>query len=66
MFLVPVGTPLKLLATPPESGAAAAQSGGSYVRVLRGPYTGYAGWIFKAAFERTGPDEGEFPPRDEG
>jgi hypothetical protein len=65
MFLVPDGTPLKLLVAPPDS-EAATKAGGSYVRVLSGPYKAYAGWIFSKAFERTGPDEADFPPAIEG
>jgi hypothetical protein len=61
LFLLPKGTPLKLL-VPPRGGNTAATVGGRYVRVLAGEYEGYAGWIFEETFQRTGPDEGPFPP----
>jgi hypothetical protein len=62
MFLLPVGTKIKLLLPPPnqESGYAA---GGLYVRVMEGEYEGYAGWLFSEDFERIGPDESPFPPK---
>lgn len=64
MFLLPVGTPLKLLVVPP-GGEQAAAAGGRYIRVLSGEYEGYAGWVLRETFERTGPDEAPFPPEDE-
>ena len=60
MFLLPVGTPLKLLVPPPNSGDAS--KAGFYVRVLSGAHEGYAGWVFRTAFEWIGPDETAFPP----
>jgi hypothetical protein len=61
MFLVPNGTPLKLLFSP-AGGAEAVALDGCYVRVLAGEYEGYAGWIFGETFRREGPDESPFPP----
>lgn len=61
MFLIPNGAPLKYL-LPPAGSEAATEAEGLYVRVLSGEYEGYAGWIFAAAFDRTGPDEAPFPP----
>jgi hypothetical protein len=61
MFLVPNGTPLKLL-YPPAGGVEAVALDGCYVRVLAGEYEGYAGWIFGETFQRKGPDEASFPP----
>jgi hypothetical protein len=61
MFLVPNGTPLKLL-FPPAGGAEAVALDGCYVRVLAGEYEGYAGWIFGETFHRERADESPFPP----
>jgi hypothetical protein len=60
MFLLADGTPIKRLA-PPQMDKSA-ENIGFYIRVLSGDYCGYAGWIFKACFKRTGPDEAPFPP----
>jgi hypothetical protein len=68
LFLVPDKTPLKVLAPVlmDEPGVkAATASGGMYVRVLAGTYEGYAGWMFRDAFLREGPDEGAFPLPEE-
>ena len=62
MFLLPTGTPLKCLVPSGDGAFDATRSGGLYVRVLSGPYDGYAGWIDRDAFEITGPDTADFPP----
>ncbi len=62
MFLLPVGTPLKCLVPTGDGAFDATRSGGLYVRVLSGPYDGYAGWIDRDAFNISGPDIAAFPP----
>jgi hypothetical protein len=61
MYLLPNGTPLKLL-FPPAGGKEAVRLGGRYIRVLSGEYEGYAGWIFDETFQQEGADESPFPP----
>ena len=62
LFLVPNDTPVKWLVSVGDGANEAAQAGGVLVRVLSGPHDGVAGWMNRADFSRTGPDEAVFPP----